>query len=169
VGTGASGGQSWNVQSGWYSKPAGCIVHPWLAADAHGNKQKQKSRFLSFAFSSSTAIIPPCLDTQACSYTGHSSNKFRRQFALFSSARSFATCHGKLCRFYSCVLAVIRVGKKGSRTPCRQHFGDDPAKSFRMTMANISTHWFIVIFSSLTDFPGSEPEASLDCCSVRPF
>jgi len=115
------------------------------------NKAVSDSRFPSLAFSSSTAIIPPCLGTLACSSTGHSSNQFRRRFALVSSARSLVTCHCRLSRFDSCVLFLIQVGKKGSRTPCRQHLGDDPAKSFRMPMASISTHWLTAISSGLTD------------------
>jgi hypothetical protein len=101
------------------------------------NKAMSESRFPSLAFSSSTAIIPPCLDTLAWSSTGHSSNKFRRRFALASSVRSLVTCHRKLTRFYSCVLSLLRVGKKDSRAPWRQHLGDDPAKFFRMPMASI--------------------------------
>jgi hypothetical protein len=114
------------------------------------NKAVSESRFHSLAFSSSTGIIPPCLGTLACSSTGHSSNKFGRRFALASSARSLVTCHCRLSRFDSCVLFLIQVGKKGSRTPCRQHLGDDPAKSFRMPMASISTHWLTAIFSGST-------------------
>jgi len=85
------------------------------------NMALSESRFPSLAFSSSTAIIPPCLGTLACSSTGHSSNKFRRRFALTSSAQSPVTCHHKLSRFCSCILSVIRVGKKCNRAPCRQH------------------------------------------------
>ena len=133
------------------------------------NKAVSESRFPSLAFSSSTAIIPPCLGTLTCSCTAHSSDKFRRRFALASSAQSLVTCHCKLSCFCSCILSLIRVSKKGSRTSCRQHLWDDPAKSFRMPVASISTHWLIAISSGLTDFPGSVPEASLECCSVRPF
>jgi len=133
------------------------------------NKAVSESRFPSLAFSSSTAIIPSCLGTLAWNSTGHSSDKLRRRFALASSARSLGTCHCKLSRFYSWVLSLIRVGKKGSGTPCRQHLEHDPAKSFRMPMASISMHWLIVISSGLTDFLGCVPEARLECCSVRLF
>lgn len=101
------------------------------AASCGVNMAVSESRFPSLVFSSSTAIIPPCLGALACSSTGHSSNKFRRRFAMAFSAQSrFAlafsaqspvTCHRKLSRFYSCVLSEIREGKKCSRAPCRQH------------------------------------------------
>jgi len=139
------------------------------ATSCGGKMAVSESRFPSLAFLSSTAIIPPCLGTLACSSTGHSSNKFRRRFDLASNAQSPVTCHRKLSRFCSCVLSVIRVGKKCSRAPCRQNLGDDPAKSFTKPLATILTHCMTAISSGLTDFSGSVPEASLECCSVRPF
>jgi hypothetical protein len=49
VGAGAFCGQSWNVQSGRYNNQQ-VTVHPWLAADAHVNKETNGASFENSQF-----------------------------------------------------------------------------------------------------------------------
>lgn len=131
------------------------------------SKRVSERGFPLLAFSSSTAIIPPCLGILACRSTDHCSNKFWTMFALAFRVRR--TCHWKRCCFYSRILSWIRAGKKGSSVPCKLHLGADTARTFWMALVSSSTHLSIAMSSDLPDFPLSVSEASLECCPVRHF